>query len=613
MVIGTTRFFQNNSELFSRLNEDVKSLQTQAGTGKAELKLSDSYRDVENLSAAEELRAETAQFIANSRRVQTDLENLDFTLDGFQNLLVRLQEAAVESGNSILSADDRSRFVATAQALKSEMLDLANKTDSFGNALFGGVSGSDQPFRQNSDGTVNYLGSAVSKEVKVSNGLSVRQNFAGSEVFQKVNGSGGGFSIFGLVDDFSKSLEVEANSGTSTNLFQTENSVRLELPDSGSQAEISFTLVTSSGEFNFTETIYGNDYSALVSKLNLATNQTGITATDHGNNQISLQGDAENLVIKDFNHQGMADQNPTLNVVEVESSITAGIAQKATNEVNYESGIADISGFVNQQNAFRTAGTYTVTASPASGGDDAIFEITVNESGRADVEIVNSGSGFGMSETITINDSDLGGGGAGNLQFNVNGVTDFTNRTTDTTFSIAANQYTTDGSGEGATFDVYIDDTGAATVTLTSGGSGFEDGDLVTIPGSLLSSVGANNSSSVTFEISGVYEATSNTKTISEQISPNSSNYDNISNRIADAFSHIANIRAEVSAHSRRAQDTEYNNQNLLDELQEDISKIEDADLAFLLTRIEMLMLQKDAAQATFTRIASKSLFDFLG
>ena len=323
MVIGTTRFFQNNSELFSRLNDDLKSLQTQAGTGKAELKLSDSYRDVENLSAAEELRAETAQFIANSRRVQTDLENLDFTLDGFQNLLVRLQEAAVESGNSILSADDRSRFVATTQALKSEMLDLANKTDSFGNTLFGGVSGSDEPFQQNSDGTVNYLGSGVSKEVKVSSGLSVRQNFAGSEVFQQINGSDGSFSIFGLVDDFAKSLEVDTNSGTSSNLFQTENSVRLELPNTGSQAEISFTLATSSGEFNFTETIYGNDYSALVSKLNSMTNQTGITATDHGNNQLTLQGDVGHLVIKDFNHQGMSDQNPTLNVVEVVSSVTS--------------------------------------------------------------------------------------------------------------------------------------------------------------------------------------------------------------------------------------------------------------------------------------------------
>jgi len=30
------------------------------------------------------------------------------------------------------------------------------------------------------------------------------------------------------------------------------------------------------------------------------------------------------------------------------------------------------------------------------------------------------------------------------------------------------------------------------------------------------------------------------------------------------------------------------------------------------LTRIELLMTQKEAAQATFTRISSKSLFDFL-
>jgi flagellar hook-associated protein 3 FlgL len=47
--------------------------------------------------------------------------------------------------------------------------------------------------------------------------------------------------------------------------------------------------------------------------------------------------------------------------------------------------------------------------------------------------------------------------------------------------------------------------------------------------------------------------------------------------------------------------------------LEEDIADIEDADLAALLTRIEMLMTQKEAAQATFTRITSKSLFDFLG
>ena len=46
MTIGTTRFFGNNSELFSKLNTELQSLQTQAGTGKAELKLANNIGDI---------------------------------------------------------------------------------------------------------------------------------------------------------------------------------------------------------------------------------------------------------------------------------------------------------------------------------------------------------------------------------------------------------------------------------------------------------------------------------------------------------------------------------------------------------------------------------------
>ena len=60
-------------------------------------------------------------------------------------------------------------------------------------------------------------------------------------------------------------------------------------------------------------------------------------------------------------------------------------------------------------------------------------------------------------------------------------------------------------------------------------------------------------------------------------------------------------------------QDAEEKNMDILVNLEKDISDIEDADLASILTRIDMLMTQKEAAQATFTRITSKSLFDFLG
>ena len=82
--------------------------------------------------------------------------------------------------------------------------------------------------------------------------------------------------------------------------------------------------------------------------------------------------------------------------------------------------------------------------------------------------------------------------------------------------------------------------------------------------------------------------------------------------KITDAFEHFATKRAEVSASARRAQDAEVSAQDIILVLEEDISEIKDADLASILTQLEFLMTQKDAAQATFTRVTSKSLFDFL-
>jgi len=420
MTIGTTRFFQNNSELFSRLNEDLKSLQSQAGSGKADLKLSENFRDVAKLSAADEMRTQTKQFIANSGRVQTDLETLDLAMDRLQNALIRLQEVSVESSNDVLLPEERQRFIAEAKMLKDEIVEIANQSDSFGNSLFGGVSGKHLPFEMSGDGKVSFLGSAMAKQISVSNGLTVMQNFSGADVFLNAKGPNGNFSVFELVDDLVSSLSQDLNSGTSSNLLVNANSVVLEMPDTGSEAELSLTFRTPSGTAEFTSTVYGNDYFALESQINSQTTATGISATYLGGNRISLQSTSDELVVESFTSKGMTDAAPKLK---------------------------------------------------------ALDPIT-----------------FAIKETI--------------------------------------------------------------------------------------SQIALNNS--------------------------------DISARITDAFEHFATKRAEVSAASRRAQDAEEANMDILVSLEEDIADIEDADLAAILTRIEMLMVQKDAAQATFTRITSKSLFDFL-
>ena len=421
MTIGTTRFFGNNSELFSKLNSELQSLQTQAGTGKTELKLANNIGDISKLSAAEEKKSETNQLLSNSQRAQTDLEVMDVAFERLQNLLVRLQELAVESANDTLTPDERERFVGEASMIKSELVDVANQKDNFGNSLFGGVSGADKPFQLSANGQVNYSGSSLAKEIQVTPGLAVKQNFSGLEVFQKIDGSDGDFSVFEAVDDLIASLKIDLNSGISSNLFVNSQSATIKMPNTGPKANMSFQIQAGEKIINISQDVYGNDFSGLVASINSQTVTTGLTASFNGNNQLVLSGNFNELKISDFKYTGEAVADPSIQVINPsDGSIKENIAQKEF-----------------------------------------------------------------QSETIR--------------------------------------------------------------------------------------------------------------------------------NKITDAFEHFATKRAEVSAAARRAQDAEVSAQDILLVLEEDISEIKDADLASILTQLEFLMTQKDAAQATFTRVTSKSLFDFLG
>ena len=420
MTIGTTRFFGNNSELFSKLNSELQSLQTQAGTGKTELKLANNIGDISKLSAAEEKKSETNQLLSNSQRAQTDLEVMDVAFERLQNLLVRLQELAVESANDTLTPVERERFVGEASMIKSELVDVANQKDNFGNSLFGGVSGVDKPFHLSANGQVNYSGSSLAKEIQVTPGLAVKQNFSGLEVFQKINESDGDFSVFEVVDDLIASLKIDLNSGISSNLFVNSQSATIKMPNTGPKANMSFQIQAGEKIININQDVYGNDFSGLVASINSQTVTTGLTASFNGNNQLVLSGNFNELKISDFKYTGEAVADPSIQVINPsDGSIKENIAQKEL-----------------------------------------------------------------QSETIR--------------------------------------------------------------------------------------------------------------------------------NKITDAFEHFATKRAEVSAAARRAQDAEVSAQDILLVLEEDISEIKDADLASILTQLEFLMTQKDAAQATFTRVTSKSLFDFL-
>jgi len=86
-----------------------------------------------------------------------------------------------------------------------------------------------------------------------------------------------------------------------------------------------------------------------------------------------------------------------------------------------------------------------------------------------------------------------------------------------------------------------------------------------------------------------------------------------VQNKLHNVFEHFISKRTELGVASSTAQNFVDSTQNTLVDLSEDISKIEDADMAELLTKLQELLTNKEAAQATFSRLSSKNLFDFMG
>jgi len=75
--------------------------------------------------------------------------------------------------------------------------------------------------------------------------------------------------------------------------------------------------------------------------------------------------------------------------------------------------------------ALRSQGTYQIGASDyttSASGNDATFTVVVDETGAATVTIKTEGKQFADGETITITDANLGGGGAADLTFDVDGI-----------------------------------------------------------------------------------------------------------------------------------------------------------------------------------------------
>ena len=139
-------------------------------------------------------------------------------------------------------------------------------------------------------------------------------------------------------------------------------------------------------------------------------------------------------------------------------------------------------------------------------------------------------------------------------------------------------------------------------ITLTAGGGGVDlkvENYATDLPSALDRSIGVQK----------VVASNVNDEVILPHLITNAK----VQSQIYGIFDHFSSMRMDLGTAVQTAQNITESAQETLLNLNVDISKIKEADMADLLTKLQGLLNNKEAAQATFSRISSKNLFDYLG
>ena len=466
--IGATTAFYKVETSLTRANNEVSKSMERLATGKQNANAGDRSSYV---AMADTFRLDyvgTKAGIKGASVAMGYLETGMRVLDSASALLSRLQELAVLGANNTNTTQDNEAINLEAEAIADEFNRLMTTSTYKGKDVFATAAGDQE----------------------------IAMGGRGSEMSFGI----GQISYTGLYNTTARTIAGDPNDTETFNLAH--------LPSDAIVAKSYGAAVTQGNAESGSVTLEANKKYVIRSVD--TTDEVDMTDGDNDASAASVKTalDASELTITDSAGDAVTSTLAVGNVISVDSGdVTvdpinaAGIALDVSGASTDEDGTILDTANLGGANDLRFEGTYTVT--DTSGSSDATFEIDVNTLGAVtDIVIVSGGYGYSDDDVITIADADLGGGGAAAFTFDVDGVSEVTNRDA-ATYTVTSG-YTTNGSGTGAEFTVVINGDGGALVSLSDGGSGYADGDEIIISGSELTADSATDAADLKFTINGV-------------------------------------------------------------------------------------------------------------
>jgi len=186
MRISSYQLNQQGINRILEMTQQTAKTQQQLATGRRITTAADDPVAAVRINSINEEISLREQFRSTIGLAQSDLKLEESTLDHMVQVLQRVRELTVQSGNAINTAEDRQFISVEIQSRFDELMSLMNTRLASGDYMFAGFRGEDQPFVRDATGAIVYQGDEGQRVVQIDASTSVTVSDSGKRLFVDV-------------------------------------------------------------------------------------------------------------------------------------------------------------------------------------------------------------------------------------------------------------------------------------------------------------------------------------------------------------------------------------------------------------------------------------------
>jgi len=621
------------SAINSILGQQAKlsQIQLQIASGRKVLTPADDPAGAARALNLLESASSSGQFDRNVNISESRLQFEEVGLTSVTNLIQRVRELTVQGNNDSNDTSSRALIASEIRQRFDELLSLSNTRDADNEYIFSGYQTTTQSFSVNPDGSVQYNGDEGQRFLQIGPSRQVATGDSGADVFGLVGSGNGQFTTIESAINTGSGV-IGAGSIINQNAYVADDYTVVL----GEQTSV------AGGTVAFTDNIGTDD----TLQYELRINGTLVYTANEGDSrtltqiQSDINGQVGTTNVRAYIDAGqlyLANTSPTATAITVNETLT-GASDGAADTVTGFFGSSltgaaptnddvynNANGYVvlDSGNAVVSSGAYTsggnidfngqrlnITGTPSNGDrftssantEQDLFAtlqtlITQLESPITTIAAVPTTASLSSFTTAT---AAVGGE---TLQVTIDGI-DLVNVALAGGATRTAAQFDTDL----ATF------LGAnAGYSIASGSFATNDLVLQKDDGTDLVIAIPQNTTATPLALTGL----TGTATNGFPAEPNNigvfhSSMANVLNNLDRNLNNVNEIRARVGARLNSTEDQTNINESSLLQVRQTLSDIQDLDFAAAVSQLEQQRISLEAAQQSFIRIQSLSLFNFL-